>query len=86
MATITKTQEAQPLGTYVPTSVDAAREAADIRIVDHGRGNRTYIETRKLLSGPGIKLIRTSNGTGRYQVTEEAMTELRRRYSVATDF
>lgn len=84
-ATITKTQAAQPVGEYQPTTVDAQRAAADVRIVGYSR-NRTEIETRKLLSGAGVKLVRSTNGTGRYLVNEEAMTELRRRFSVATDF
>lgn len=85
MANITKIAAAQPLGTYTPTAIDAARTAADIRIVGHSR-KRTEIETRKALSGAGVKLERVSNGVGRYLVTKEAMTELRRRFSVATDF
>lgn len=85
MATITKTAEAQPVGTYAATAGDDARAAADIRIIGHVR-SRTEIETRKLLSGAGVKLVRSVNGIGRYLVTEEALTELRRRFSVATDF
>lgn len=85
MATITKTAEAQTAGTYEATAVDAARAAADIRIVGYVR-TRTEIESRKILSGAGVKLVRVVNGIGRYLVNEEAMTELRRRYTVATDF
>lgn len=84
MATITKTAEAQIAGTYETTAVDAARNAADIRIVGYAR-SRTEIESRKILSGAGVKLVRVANGTGRYLVNEEAMTELRRRYTIATD-
>ena len=32
-ATITKTQDAQPVGVYEPTSVDAAKAAADFRVL-----------------------------------------------------
>ena len=85
MATITKTQSAQPVGYYASTAVDEFRNSADIRVIGNSR-NRTEIETKKLLSGAGIKLIKTVNGTGRYLVTDEAMTELRRRFNVATDF
>lgn len=31
--TITKTQEAPPVGEYKPTSVDAAKDAADFRVI-----------------------------------------------------
>lgn len=84
-ATINKVKSAEPMGQYVPTSVDAAREAADIRIVGYFR-NRTQIESRKKFTGAGVKLTGVLNGIGRYLVTDDAMTELRRRYSVATDF
>lgn len=85
MATITKTAEAQPLGKYVPTGVDAAKAAADIRIVGYFR-KRTEIESRRNFSGVGVKLEKIINGIGRYLVTDEALTELRRRYTIATDF
>lgn len=84
-ATITKTQAAQTAGQYAPTSVDEAREAAAIVVTGYAR-KRTEIMTRKLLSGAGIKLEATVNGVGRYLVTDEALTELRRRYTVATGF
>ena len=84
-ATITKTAEAQPTGEYAPTSVDAARDAAVIIVTGYFR-RRTEIMTRKQLSGPGVKLERIENGIGRYLVSDEALTELRRRYTVATDF
>lgn len=84
-ASLTKISAAQPLGKYIETSVDAFRAAADIRIVGHFR-NRTAIESRKKFSGAGVKLTGLSSGVGRYLVTDEALTELRRRYSIATDF
>lgn len=31
-ATVTKTKDAQPMGTYTPTSVDAQKAAADFRL------------------------------------------------------
>lgn len=84
-ATITKTKNAEPLGQYVETSVDLARSGADIRIVGYVR-NRTEIETRCMLSGAGVKRVSVVGNIGRYIVTDDAMTELRRRYSLATDF
>ncbi len=86
-ATITKTAEAQPMGEYVPTSVDVARDAAVIVVTGYVR-NRTEIVTRRALSGPGVKFVKLlSDGTaGIYLVNDEAMTELRRRYTVATGF
>lgn len=84
-ATITKTHDAQPAGEYVRTAVDEARDAADIRIVGHVR-NKTEIHSRKLFSGAGVKMVGSANGVARYIVSDEALTELRRRYSVATDF
>src|ERR1700722_1585766 len=83
--TITKTQNAPPVGEYIKTSVDNARAVADICITGYVRA-RTEIMTRKLLSGSGVKLIATINGVGRYLVTDEVMTELRRRYTISTDF
>lgn len=84
IATVIKTKSAQSLGQYIPTAVDAARDAADIRIVGYCR-NRTEIETRKKLLGGGVKLTGINSGVARYLVTDEVMTELRRRYSIATD-
>lgn len=85
-ATITKTQSAQPAGEYQPTGIDAARTTADILIVGYAKNDRTAIHTTKKLSGAGIKLERLVDGVGRYLVTDEVMTELRRRFTVATDF
>ncbi len=84
-ATITKTAAAQPLGEYAPTTVDADKAAADILIVGYTR-RRTVITTRRRLSGAGVKREAITAGVGRYLVTDEALTELRRRYRVATDF
>ena len=84
-ATITKTKSAEPVGTYNRTSLDDAKDAADIRIVGHFR-NRTVIESRRAFQGHGIKREAIANGTARYLVSDEAMIELRRRYSVVCDF
>lgn len=84
-ATIQRTKAAETAGECQRTSVDDARDAADILVVGHVR-KRTEIRSRRLLGGAGIKMIKTINGVATYLVTNEVLDHLRRRYSVATDF
>lgn len=84
-ATLTKTQGAIPAGVYLPTSVDAQREAAVVTIIGSYR-KRTEIVSTKRFSGAGVKLVEEKDGKARYLVTDEALIEISRRYSTATDF
>lgn len=69
-ATCTKIQDAQPLGEYTPTTVDAEKKAADFRVVD--------VSTSK-------KFIRWRDGRGEY-VTGRQLTRLQALHSWAPDF
>ena len=76
-----KTQNAQPIGQYAPTAIDAAKASADIRILDCG-GTYT-IDSKVTLSGRGIKPRAVP---GRYEVTEAALTKLQAQFNVVCDF
>lgn len=78
--TITKTQEAQPLGSYRQTLVDAKKAAADIRIVSCDGGYD--IISQIALSGRGIKHRHGKT----YTVTERALEKLQAQHSVMCDF
>jgi hypothetical protein len=84
-ATMTRTAHAQPVGEYARTALDDAKDSADILITGCFK-KRTEIRTRKILSGHGIKMESISNGVGRYTVNDAALDELRRRFTVFTDF
>ncbi len=80
-ATMIKTAEAQPMGRYEPTAIDAAKALADIRITGVCGGYE--IDSRVALSGRGIKAFATE---GRYLVTRAALDKLEKQYNVVTDF
>lgn len=81
-ATITKTADAQKMGEYAPTAIDALKASADIRIV---AVDSTYTVISRLpLKGRGIKAPYSNPLT--YEVTEAAMTKLQNTYRVAADF
>lgn len=69
-ATCTKIQDAQPLGEYTPTQVDAEKKAADFRLLDVSTSN---------------KLIRWRDGRAEY-VTSRQLAKLQAAHSWATDF
>lgn len=80
MTTFTKTTELKT-GTYQPTGVDAAKAAAQIRIID-ADGSYT-VRSTVALEGRGIK----ARGTvGTYEVSKAALARLQKTYSVASDF
>lgn len=84
-ATIVKTKDAEPLGTYSPTAIDERKAAADARILDCDGGKFTLRMNpgRSLqLSGRGIKQL--SEGT--YIVTRNALARIERTHDVVPDF
>jgi hypothetical protein len=81
-ATFEKTQAAQPLGTYRPTAVDAAKTAAEVRVVSANGGSFT-VRSAVALNGRGVKAYATA---GVYEVTRAALASIEKRHSVACDF
>ena len=77
----TKTQDAQPLGDYVKTSVDTVKESATLKLIQVGP---KVIDSKIELKGRGIKLLSTVER--RYQVTDTAWEKLQQTHSRATDF
>ena len=79
-ATITKTQNAQPLGFYKPTALDVRKVHADILVT--ACGSKYSIHSKVPLSGNGIR----SFNNGNYEVSESVLAKLRRVYNVENDF
>ena len=72
-----------PRGEYVKTSVDEAKEKADILIEACNEGTYT-LDTKGIdISGRGVK-CRYQNGC--YEVTESYLNKLRASYNVITNF
>lgn len=80
-ATITKTKSAEPMGTYKPTTIDAAKRTADFLIL-YAYANGYDIRSKHDLSGRGIKVVSGSV----YHVTEAALERLKAKFTWATDF
>jgi hypothetical protein len=80
-ATITKTKEAEVLGTYLPTAVDARKAAATV-LITAAYGAGYDITSRVALSGRGIKHY----GADLYFVTERALEAIKSAHTWATDF
>ena len=80
-ATMTKTADAQPMGIYQPTSLDAAKAQADVRIID-AEGTFT-VRSNVALSGRGV-VARGAAGT--YEVTKSAMKRIEKTHNVVCDF
>jgi hypothetical protein len=80
-ATITKTKEAEVLGIYVPTVIDARKAAVSV-LITAAYGNGYDITSRVALSGRGIKHY----GADLYHVTERALDVIKANHTWATDF
>jgi hypothetical protein len=80
-ATITKTQNAQPVGVYTVTAIDNRKVAADI-LLTASEGGGYSISSKIALKGRGIK----SYSNGNYSVTDAALAKLRQSYAVECDF
>lgn len=79
----TKVKEAQPMGEYISTTVDAIKENADI-LIEYANGGSYTINTKGLeLSGRGVK-FRYSDGN--YEVTAKRLEKLQSRYKVVPNF
>lgn len=79
----TKVKEAQPMGEYIPTSVDKVKENADI-LIEYANGGSYTINTKGVeLSGRGVK-FRYSNGN--YEVTTKRLEKLQSSYKVVPNF
>lgn len=83
-ATLTKVQDAQPLGTYKPTSIDERKANADIRILSVEDGKFTIESKIELKLGRGMKQPYTRKDL--YEVTKKALEKLQTQYNVVTDF
>lgn len=80
-ATITKVKEAEVLGTYVPTALDARKVAATI-LITAAYSSGYDITSRVALSGRGIKHY----SADLYHVTERALDVIKTNHTWATDF
>jgi hypothetical protein len=80
-ATMTKVQDAPPLGEYKRTSVDDQKDAADARIISVDDGKFTLRTDTMQISGRGIKPC-----NGGYEVTRKALEKLQETYTIASDF
>lgn len=83
-ATMTKVQDAQPLGTYKPTSIDARKEEADIRIM--GVDGTFTLYSKVPLRGRGIKQPSPERRPDWYEVTHNALARIQTQHTVETDF
>lgn len=80
-ATITKTKNAEVLGIYATTALDARKAAATV-LVTAAYGGGYDITSRVALSGRGIKHY----GADLYYVTERALEAIKSVHPWATDF
>ena len=78
--TFVKVQDAQPSGKYQATSVDRAKAAADMILV---QVNPKIVRSQiGAIKGRGVKFF----GQDLYQVTDSAWSKLQTQYTCKTDF
>ncbi len=78
-ATITKIQDAQPMGEYKPTALDARKEAATVRLIQCS----PYVVRSKVeLSGRGVKRL----NTGLFQLSDAAWSKVGATHTCVCDF
>lgn len=78
---VEKTKNAQPVGQYVSTAIDARKAAADV-LIRAVEGNGYSVSSKVTLVGRGIKPF----GNGYFLVTSAALAAIRTRYAVECDF
>jgi tape measure domain-containing protein len=77
---IYKTKEAEPLGQYAFTAIDASKDSVGIRLL---QVSPMIVDSKIPLKGRGIVPMLTS---GRYQVSKAAWEKLKSNYTTTTDF
>ena len=79
IATITKTKEAQPMGAYKPTAIDAAKSAATMLLEQVGP---CVVRSKVELNGRGVRKL----NAGVFQLTDAAWEKAKAEHSWACDF